>query len=249
MTERKQRAPRLFLERDLTGAAVSLDDREAHYLGHVLRLKRGDELVAFNGRGHERDARVATLTRRSAELTLGAVLASLPESVLVITLVQALAKAEAMDLVVQKATELGVREILPVYSDHSVVKLDTERRERRVEHWNRIARSACEQSGRHTPPRIEAPAPLAAALEALPAAPQRFALEPSTAQTLIGGAIPKAGLIVAVGPEGGFGATDWRRLDAAQFARVGLGPRVLRAETAALAVCAIAQFQWGDLQS
>ena len=79
----------------------------------------------------------------------GAVLASLPESVLVITLVQALAKAEAMDLVVQKATELGVREILPVYSDHSVVKLDTERRERRVEHWNRIARSACEQSGRH----------------------------------------------------------------------------------------------------
>ncbi len=247
MTERKQRAPRLFLERDLTGAAVSLDDREAHYLGHVLRLKRGDELVAFNGRGHERDARVATLTRRNAELTLGAVLASLPESVLVITLVQALAKAEAMDLVVQKATELGVREILPVYSDHSVVKLDTERRERRVEHWNRIARSACEQSGRHRPPQIFAPESLLASVARLPHdAGTRLALDPQSPLRLADLPAPTA-VTFAVGPEGGFGTTDLAALDAAGFRRVGLGQRVLRTETAAIAACAAAQALWGDL--
>jgi 16S rRNA (uracil1498-N3)-methyltransferase len=246
MTERKQRAPRLFLERDLTGAAVSLDDREAHYLGHVLRLKRGDELVAFNGRGHERHARVAALTRRNAELTLGAVLASLPESVLVITLVQALAKANAMDLLVQKATELGVREILPVYSDHSVVKLDTERRERRVERWNLIARSACEQSGRHRPPQIFAPESLLASVARLPHdAGTRLALDPQSPLRLPDLPAPTA-VTFAVGPEGGFGTADLATLDAAGFRRVGLGQRVLRTETAAIAACAAAQALWGD---
>jgi 16S rRNA (uracil1498-N3)-methyltransferase len=246
MTERKHRAPRLFLERDLVGAIVKLDDREAHYLGNVLRLKRGDEVVAFNGRGDERHARVAAVTRRNAELTLGPALAVQPESALAITLVQSLAKAEAMDLVVQKATELGVRDILPVYSDHSVVKLDTERRERRVEHWNRIARSACEQSGRHRPPQIAAPEPLPACLARLrPDANLLLALDPQSPLRLAD--LPVATAVTfAIGPEGGFGTTDLAALDAAGFRRVGLGHRVLRTETAAIAACAAAQARWGD---
>ena len=99
----------------------------------------------------------------------------LPESPLDLTLIQALPKSDAMDLIVQKATELGVRTLVPVYTEHSVVKLDSERSERRVEHWRKIARSACEQCGRHTPPRIEPAAPLAAALEALPTAHEEAA--------------------------------------------------------------------------
>jgi 16S rRNA (uracil1498-N3)-methyltransferase len=154
-----------------------------------------------------------------------------------------------MDLIVQKATELGVRTLVPIYTEFSVVRLDAERSERRVDHWRKIARSACEQCGRHTPPRIEPPLDLAAAIAALPSAARRVALEPSAEASLAEQAPPTEGLVVAVGPEGGFGASDWRRLDAAQFARLRLGRRVLRAETAALAVCAIAQSRWGDLRS
>jgi len=241
------RSPRLYVERELDGTGLTLDEGEAHYLVHVLRLKPGDRLVVFNGNGTERDASVESLQRRGAMLALAAVRPLLPESSLDLTLIQALAKSDAMDLIVQKATELGVRTLVPVYTEHSVVKLDIERSERRVDHWRKIARSACEQCGRHMPPRIEGAAPLALALEALPVAPMRLALDPSAERSLEGAA-PTNGLIVAIGPEGGFGAADWRQLDAAEFGRVTLGPRVLRAETAALAICAIAQARWGDLQ-
>lgn len=247
MTAQNRRVPRLFLDRDLSGDKLALDEREAHYLGNVLRLERGDELVAFDGLGTERQAIVCSLQRRGAELDLRARLDPLVESRLELTLVQALPKSDAMDLIVQKATELGARAIVPVYTEFSVVKLDPERAERRVEHWRKIAQSACEQCGRHVPPAIGAPGPLFDALETLAAADTRLALDPDASVRLAAASAPARHLAVAVGPEGGFGANDWRRLDAAHFARVGLGPRVLRAETAALAVCAVAQSLWGDL--
>ena len=239
--------PRLYLERELAGSTVTLDEPEAHYLGHVLRLTRGERLVVFNGRGEERSASVLSLQRRGATLELADSLAALPESPLDLTLIQALPKSDAMDFIVQKATELGARSLLPVYTELSVVKLDAERSERRVEHWRKIAQSACEQCGRHRPPRIEPPADLAAALETVPQGAVRFALEPTALLSLARQPTPAQALIVAVGPEGGFGPADWRRLDAAQFTRAALGPRILRAETAALAVCAIAQSCWGDI--
>ena len=246
MTAFKRRVPRLFLERDLSGDTLTLDEREAHYLGHVLRLKRGDELVAFNGLGTERLASVGTLQRRGAELELRATVDALPASSLELTLVQALPKSDAMDLIVQKATELGAHAIVPVHTEFSVVKLDAERAGRRVEHWRRIAQSACEQCGRHVPPAIREPGPLAEALDTV-AADARLALDLDARARLGDVAAPAQRVAVAVGPEGGFGPSDWRRLDAARFARVGLGPRVLRAETAALAVCAVAQSLWGDI--
>jgi 16S rRNA (uracil1498-N3)-methyltransferase len=243
------RSPRLYIERELDGTSLALDESEAHYLGHVLRLARGNRLVVFNGRGTERDATVDSLQRRGATLTLEATRSPLPEPSLDLTVIQALPKSDAMDLIVQKATELGVRTLVPVYTEHSVVKLDSERSERRADHWRKIARSACEQCGRHTPPHIVPAAPLAAAIEALREVPsKRLALDPSAQPSFAEQAAPASGLMIAVGPEGGFGAADWRRLDAADFARVTLGPRVLRAETAAIAVCAIAQARWGDLQ-
>jgi 16S rRNA (uracil1498-N3)-methyltransferase len=240
------RLPRLYIERDLDNSDLTLDEREAHYLGHVLRLQHGAGLVVFNGRGVERQASVATVQRRGATLALADVLAPLPEPPLALTLVQALPKSDAMDLIVQKATELGVRTLLPVHTEFSVVRLDAERSERRLDHWRKIAQSACEQCGRHRPPQIEPAGPLAAALESLPSG-ARWALDPAAERTFTQQA-PTGALWIAVGPEGGFGTTDWRRLDAAGFERVALGPRVLRAETAALAVCAIAQALWGDLE-
>ena len=247
MAASTHRLPRLYIERELDGDRLELDEPEAHYLGHVLRLQRADRLLIFNGRGIERHASVETLQRRGATLALGVSHTPLPEPALDLTLVQALPKSDAMDLIVQKATELGVRSIVPAYTEFSVVKLDVERSARRLDHWRKIAQSACEQCGRHRPPRIEPPAPLVDALGALPQGVARFALEPSAEQAFGETALAAPALIVAVGPEGGFGPADWRRLDAAQFARVKLGRRVLRAETAALAVCTIAQARWGDL--
>lgn len=237
--------PRLYVERDLGGDTLTLDEREAHYLAHVLRLQRGAELIAFNGRGTERQASIATLQRRGADLVLHAQLAPVAESSLELTIVQALPKSDAMDLIVQKATELGVQTIVPVYSDFSVVRLDAERAERRVEHWQRIAQSACEQCGRHKPLLIRQPEPLAAALAESPSAALKLALDPRGAAD-IAAVKPPTHAVVAVGPEGGFSDADWRRLDAASFMRVSLGPRILRAETAAFAVAAIAQALWGD---
>jgi 16S rRNA (uracil1498-N3)-methyltransferase len=247
MTLFSHRTPRLLVERALDGATLELDEHDAHYLGHVLRLRVGEHLVAFDGRGNERCATVLSLQRRGATLELGAAAEPLPESPLDLTLVQALPKSDAMDLIVQKASELGVRTLVPVYSEFSVVRLDAERSERRTEHWRKIVRSACEQCGRHRPMTIAPPAPLGEALAGLEGSATRLALETSASRPLAAEAAPAAGLVVAVGPEGGFGTHDLSRLDSAGFQRVALGRRVLRAETAAIAVCAIAQATWGDL--
>ncbi len=247
MSARRLRTTRLFVDRELGGDTLSLDEGEAHYLGHVLRLQPGDELIVFNGRGEERHAAVGALQRRGAALELRAEHAALPESPLDLTLVQALPKADAMDLIVQKATELGVRTIVPVYGEFSVVRIDGERLDRRVEHWRRIARSACEQCGRHAPPNIVVPAALNDGLRELPGDVAKLALDPAAEGRLAAAPRTASGIAVAIGPEGGFSPSDWRQLDASGFARATLGPRVLRAETAAIAACAIAQALWGDL--
>lgn len=247
MSSHHRRLSRLFLDRDLDSAAVVLSEREAHYLGSVLRLKRGDRVLAFNGRGQERHASIRLLARRRAELDMLEPAAPLPESPLDLTLIQALPKAEAMDLIVQKSTELGVRRIAPVLSDFSVVRLDAERAARRAEHWIRVAQSACEQCGRHRPTEILPVATLEARLGALPAADLRIVLDTAAGGAFPPPAPPPARVCLLVGPEGGFSPDDLGRIDAHGFAVVGLGGRTLRTETAALVACGLLQFLWGDL--
>lgn len=240
------RGPRLFLDSNLAGASVVLEERDAHYAGHVLRLKTGDRLTVFDGRGTERAAIVELSSRRRSELSLHEHLAPLAEPGLELTLVQALVKSDAMDLIVQKATELGVRRIAAVKTDFSVVRLDDERAQRRLEHWRRIARSACEQCGRHFAPEIVAFESLESCLAALPEAPARIAFEPY-APALAARPAP-ASVCLLIGPEGGLSPTDAQRARAAAFEPAGLGPRTLRAETAAIAACAAVQLRWGDMR-
>ena len=127
----------------ITAAEVSLTENQAHYLRHVLRLKLGDSVVVFNGAGKEYSAIVDTLSRDRAVLRLETELQPLPESSLEIMLVQSLVKNDAMDMIIQKATELGVHRIIPVATEFSVVKLDNDRATRRVAHWQKIAASSC----------------------------------------------------------------------------------------------------------
>lgn len=251
MSAHRRRISRLYLDRDLGGDRIALSEREAHYLGTVLRLKRGDRLLAFNGRGQERHASVRSMTRRLTELDLLEPAVPLREPGLDLTLLQALPKGEAMDLIVQKATELGVRTIVPVATDFSVVRLADERAARRMEHWSRIAQSACEQCGRHRPTEIRPVASLAACLEALPESAVKLALDTGADAAFMpdGAPAPTPGteVFLLVGPEGGFSDADLARIDAAGFAALRLGPRTLRAETAAIVASALLQHVWGDL--
>jgi 16S rRNA (uracil1498-N3)-methyltransferase len=242
-------APRLYLSADLAGTRVALADADAHYLGTVLRLRKGEQVTVFNGRGDERLATIDRLDRERAELRLGARLEALPEPALEMTLIQALVKNDAMDLIVQKATELGVSRIYAVKTDHSVVRLDATRAERRLDHWQKIARSACEQSGRHSPPTIEACASLDACFARLSEDTLKIAFDPYAPRA--GQALPSgiAKVCLLVGPEGGWSAADRAEISAARFRAYRLGPRTLRAETAAIAACTFAALQWGDLRS
>jgi 16S rRNA (uracil1498-N3)-methyltransferase len=242
--------PRLYVETGLEGSEISLSSRQAHYLRDVLRLRSGNDVVVFDGKGNECLAEIGTHTRDGAKLRVTSTRAPLPEPELNLTLLQGMAKADAMDLIIQKATELGVRSIAPVITEYSVVKIDAQRIRRRLEHWHRVANSACEQSGRHSPPSIYEPQPLERGLETLSQTDTRIVLDPKATGSLTDG--PSSGhsgtsVCLLIGPEGGLSERDFLLADKAGFERVKLGPRILRVETAAIAACTIAQANWGDL--
>jgi 16S rRNA (uracil1498-N3)-methyltransferase len=247
MTGIRKLPARLYVDAPLEEPKLVLDAEQAHYLGRVLRCREGEQVVVFNARGGERLATIRSLAKRHPLLELGDRLTPLPESPARIVLLQALVKSDAMDLIVQKATELGVDRVLATRTEFSVVRLDDDRRERRLTHWRRIACSACEQSGRHRPPLLELHATLAAAIAALPPDTDLIAFDPNASVTLAGLADRRANVCVAVGPEGGFSPGECADLGAAGFTLCALGPRTLRAETAAIAACAGLQLLRGDL--
>ena len=250
MKSKRNRTPRLFLQEDLSNGSIALNDRQAHYLRQVLRLRSGDPVLLFNGRGEERHAIVDTLARTGSVLRITDVAQPLPESPLELSLLQAVAKADAMDLIVQKAAELGVRSLSPVLTDFSVVRLDDARAARRTDHWRKIAQSACEQCGRHYPPVITAPRSLSDVLAGVASESSRVTLHPDAADTLHDVALEAVGvsrLSLLIGPEGGFSERELEQADNAGFRRVSLGPRILRTETAAVAACTLSQALWGDL--
>jgi 16S rRNA (uracil1498-N3)-methyltransferase len=247
MTDKHRPSRRLFVDAPLAVASLQLDAEQAHYLGRVLRCREGERIVAFNARGEERGATIESLARRRPLLRLEETLEPVPESPIRIVLLQAVVKSDAMDLIVQKATELGVAAVLAVKTDFSVVRLDAERKLSRLSHWRRIALSACEQSGRHRPPTIEFSDSLEAAVAALPADCMRIAFAVGAGTPLAVAADGNGTVCLAVGPEGGFSPTEAARLVELGFALQSLGPRTLRAETAAIAACAGLQLLRGDL--
>jgi 16S rRNA (uracil1498-N3)-methyltransferase len=259
MSSRSKVRSRLFVDAPLDRATHELDSEQAHYLSRVLRLRQGDALVVFNAAGREREATIESLAKRHPTLALGPGLEPLPESPVAIVLLQALVKSDAMDLIVQKATELGVAAVHAFPACFSVVHLDDERGGQRLQHWRRIAASACEQSGRHRPPALSLFASLDAAVAALPpaAAPAPVAAQPSAVARIVfdpaatrpldGSVATGTGLALALGPEGGFTREELRYLESTGFVPATLGPRILRADTAAIAACTLAQWLAGDL--
>lgn len=243
------RVIRAFVDAPLApDTRVALPDTAAAHLLRVLRLREGDECVLFNGDGQDYTARITAVGKRDGEARVTGARPVENESPLRITLLQGIARGEKMDLILQKATELGASAFIPVGSERSEVKLDARRAEKRLAHWRSVVTSACEQSGRARVPAVAPPLSLAAALKALPDGTLRLLLDPFAAHGIATLAAPTdAALTIAIGPEGGWSPRDREMLVAAGFTGLRLGPRVLRTETAGLAAIAALQARFGDL--
>jgi 16S rRNA (uracil1498-N3)-methyltransferase len=225
---------------------LELPAERGHYLKNVMRLKVGAPLRVFDGKGTEMEARVAKLERSGCELHLGESVAPTPESPLCITLYQGLSRGERMDYSIQKATELGALRVVPVIMSRSGVKLDAQRRNRRVSHWQSVASAACEQCGRATVPTVTDVMDVSEMIADSGNQPCLY-LDPESARGLGDLQRPETGLGIAVGPEGGMDPREIELMAAAGLLGVRLGPRILRTETAGPAAVAAAQLLWGDL--
>lgn len=218
----------------------------AQHVSKALRLKAGDSITVFDGRGGEYEAVLQRIDRDRVDVKVGAFRDIDREPALRIGLVQGLPEADKMDWIIQKAVELGVAWIQPIICDRSVVRLSAERAVRREAHWRRVAISACEQSGRNQVPDVR-PTLAFQGWIAEPAAVMRWMLLPE-APPLAARARPDGPFELVVGPEGGFSE---RELDLAssRCEAVSLGPRVLRTETAPLAALAAIHALWGDFRA
>jgi 16S rRNA (uracil1498-N3)-methyltransferase len=204
----------------------------------------------FNGNDGEFGASVVSLGKNSAVVRVDIAIETATESALKVHLVQGISRGERMDFVVQKATELGVKRISPVFTEYGVVRLDDDRARKRRDHWDSVATSACEQSGRIRPPLIDAPMDLNAWFGAgAKESDTDLILRPGAAAALASLAAPVTKVCLLIGPEGGFSEKEYDDAEIAGFTAVSIGPRILRTETAALTAIAIAQSCWGDLQN
>jgi 16S rRNA (uracil1498-N3)-methyltransferase len=252
------RLTRVYVEGALdSGSVVELSRDTGSHLVKVLRARSGDELVLFNGDGREFAGAIDAVRGSRVTASIGNGVAVDKESPLRLTLVQCVPRGERMDFIVQKATELGVARIVPVLSERSVVKLDPAQAASKQAHWRAVAVSACEQCGRNRLPVVEAPRVLLDYLGALspPDHAPRWVLEPDRDA---GGAARPPGLDsvpapnaaqIGIGPEGGFTAQELQAFALSGFVPMGLGPRVLRTETAAIAAIAVLQARFGDLSA
>lgn len=238
---------RIYLDQSLEcGQIVTLHEDAARHLVQVLRLRVGDGFTAFNGRGGEYAATLHSAGKRDAQAHIGVKADISRESPLHITLAQCVSKGERMDYTLQKAVELGVTRIVPLLSERSVVKLDAERWEKKLEHWRGIIISACEQSGRTRLPELEPVHNMLQWLPQIPAATLKLTLAPKASHTLRSIQPEQRPVLLLVGPEGGLSETEIQRTQSTGFIPLALGPRTLRTETAGVAALAAIQALWGD---
>ncbi|MFK7731349.1 MAG: 16S rRNA (uracil(1498)-N(3))-methyltransferase [Pseudomonadales bacterium] len=249
------RISRLFstlpIERDGTLPGLhTLESQSAHYLLNVLRHKAGDQVIIFDGHGGEFLARIRTLNRKTAEVELLKFDADNRASTKNIHMAFAALRGDRMDYALQKCCELGVSEVTPLLSQRSEFKLSKDKVAKRLQHWQGVVQSACEQSGLNQVPHIHSPSKLADWLPGLSVGSNKLLLHPDgeqlTAESLLSDKRSND-WIVASGPEGGFDDKECSDFMASGFVPCRFGPRILRAETAPVALLSVLQFSIGDL--
>jgi 16S rRNA (uracil1498-N3)-methyltransferase len=241
------RLTRVYVEEPLAvGKSCSVEGSAANHIMRVLRARDGDPLTLFDGRGGEYGARIKGFRKDSVQVDVQEHRDVERESALDLTLVQGVSRGERMDWVVQKATELGVRRIVPILTERSVVKLDERQSEKKLQHWRAIAISACEQCGRNRVPEVAAPSNFFDAIRATDASAARLLLSPTA--SLRSRDLPRpTAVTLLIGPEGGLADNEEEFAIRTGFQPVQLGPRILRTETAAIAALAALQHDFGDL--
>lgn len=242
------RLTRIYLDAPLEpGSEVTLKGSAASHVTRVLRLRVSDPLTLFNGSGGEFAGTILSSKGGTVSVAVGQPQDPARESPLRTVLAQGVSRGERMDLTVQKATELGVSQILPVLAERSVVRLDAQQTARKLAHWRKIAIAACEQCGRNIVPEIAAPVSLKEMLRTDLKAATNLLLSPQATLRIAELPRPTNAVTVLIGPEGGLTDEEQESVRAAGFLAVRLGPRVLRTETAALAVLTLLQRQFGDI--
>lgn len=235
---------RIYQSSSLQAGDYALDEAGSHHVARVLRSTVGDHIILFNGDGCDYPAIITQITKKSVQVTIENALPRETESPVKISLAQGIARGEKMDFIIQKAVELGVSDIHPLMTERCNVRLDKEREQKRLQHWQAVVISACEQSGRNRLPTLHTPKLLHEWLQ-LEKADQKFILLPDSMQKLM----PNQALgtvAILIGPEGGLSDNEIEKAIQHGFTTLNLGPRVLRTETAALAALAILQFVFGD---
>ncbi len=240
--------PRIYLTTSLASdSEITIEGSAANHIGRVLRLKSGDKITLFNGKGGEYSAVLTSIERQIIHAQVGKFNPRESESPLQITLAQGISRGERMDYTLQKSVELGVNRIIPLTTERCGVKLDEKRAAKRQQHWQGIIISACEQCGRNRIPEILPITSLACWLGENHTETQPFVLHHSAKHSLRQLAPPCGPISLLIGPEGGLSENELENASQGGFQGIQFGPRILRTETASIAALAALQTYWGDL--
>jgi 16S rRNA (uracil1498-N3)-methyltransferase len=240
------RIPRIYCPQDLAeNTHVVLEEEASHHLLNVLRMDVGRALRIFNGDGKEYNAEIQSASKKTATISVVSQLGTQTESPLDIQLAIALSKGDRFELVLQKSTELGVKTIIPLFTERTDVKLKADRIEKKMKSWKKIIIGACEQSGRTQLPVLEEPSQLNEFIST-DRDGLKLVLHHRNSNSLADHDKPES-LTLIIGPEGGLSEKEILAANKQGYANLALGPRVLRTETAPIAALAIAQQLWGDI--
>ena len=240
------RVPRLYVPLPLTtGVDISLPEAQAHYLTRVLRMEARRPLIVFNGEGGSYSAEIISVSKNTCVISLADFTADNHQSPLDCSLAIGISKGERFEFVLQKACELGVTHIFPLFTQRTEVRLDAARQSKKNEHWQQVLISSCEQNGRNVLPQLHAPQALS---EFLPTAVAdlKLVLHHRANQPLNSYSAPQS-VCLLIGPEGGLSEDEIYQAQQQGFNPLVLGPRILRTETAPLVALSLVQYQWGDL--
>lgn len=226
---------------------VALDPPASHHVLNVLRMRAGDKIALFNGDGREYCAAL-DINGKTVSATITGVLEPRRESPVHIALTQGISRGDHMDWSIQKAVELGVHRIVPVYCERSIRAPEQKRAEKKLQHWRGIVISACEQSGRCRLPRLETAKTLANHCATSNRLSTAYVLDPTAERSLIDALTKTSEAEILIGPEGGLTKGEIKTATKAGYQAVSLGPRILRTETAGVAALAIIQSRLGDLK-
>lgn len=239
--------PRFYCNANLAqGATIALPDNAAHHAVRVLRMQIDDVVTLFNGDGTDYVGEILRINKTEVVTKIIEARTVQNESLLNVTLAQAISSGERMDYTLQKAVELGITRIQPLAAERSVVKLSGDKIERRREHWQNVVIAACEQSGRAIVPQVLAPIPYMEWLGRQEAFGLKLMLAPAAIQSLHDLTKPEGGICLLIGCEGGLSPSEQTAAESCGFTGIQLGKRILRTETAALAALAAMQALWGD---